>query len=108
MMAPEDMRPVGETEFLISWPDGHRSLYSFFNLRLNCPCAGCRDEWTNKPLITADKIPLAVKAREIVPVGRYALRFLWSDRHETGIYSFDFLRGICPCETCQKAKKEKT
>ncbi len=28
-------------------------------------------------------------------VGRYALNFRWSDGHETGIYSFQYLRDIC-------------
>ena len=101
------MRPVGDKELLITWEDTHRSLYDYAYLRLNCPCAGCRDEWTNKPLLTADKIPSNVKAAETVPVGRYALRFRWSDGHQTGIYSFDFLRGICPCEACQKEKVKK-
>jgi len=27
-------------------------------------------------------------------VGRYALNFRWSDGHETGIYSFQYLRDI--------------
>jgi DUF971 family protein len=33
-------------------------------------------------------------------VGNYALHFEWSDGHTTGIYSFDYLRRICPCATC--------
>ncbi|MDX6289392.1 MAG: Gamma-butyrobetaine hydroxylase-like, N-terminal, partial [Blastocatellia bacterium] len=28
-------------------------------------------------------------------VGRYALNFRWSDGHETGIYSFQYLRDLC-------------
>jgi DUF971 family protein len=28
-------------------------------------------------------------------VGRYALNFRWSDGHETGIYSFRYLRELC-------------
>jgi DUF971 family protein len=30
------------------------------------------------------------------------VRFEWSDGHNTGIYSYEYLRAICPCETCQK------
>jgi DUF971 family protein len=35
------------------------------------------------------------------PVGRYALRFHWSDRHDSGIYDFRLLRELCPCEECR-------
>jgi DUF971 family protein len=29
-------------------------------------------------------------------VGNYALRIDWSDTHGSGIYSFQYLREICP------------
>jgi DUF971 family protein len=105
-MNPTDVRPVGDSELLISWEDGHRSLYLLNFLRLNCPCASCRDEWTGKRLITLDRIPADIKISNTEAVGRYAYRFKWSDGHQTGIYSFDFLRGLCPCEICQKKSSE--
>ena len=33
-------------------------------------------------------------------IGKYALQFLWSDTHDTGIYPFDFLKKICRCSSC--------
>ena len=102
-----DIRNVGEEEFLMTWEDGHRSLYRFDFLRLNCPCAGCTDEWSGKRLVTPDKISRNVKIQEFVPVGRYALRLRWSDGHRTGIYSFDLLRGLCPCDACSTAQSKK-
>jgi DUF971 family protein len=32
---------------------------------------------------------------DISIVGRYALNFRWSDGHDTGIYSFQYLREVC-------------
>ena len=32
----------------------------------------------------------------IEPVGNYALRIVWSDGHDTGIYSYDHLRADLP------------
>lgn len=93
-MSPIDIRTVDDQEILITWEDGRRSLFRFDFLRLNCPCAGCTDEWSGKRLITPDQITKGIKLQEYVPVGRYALRFRWSDGHQTGIYSFDFLRGL--------------
>jgi DUF971 family protein len=40
----------------------------------------------------------------IEPVGTYAMRISWNDGHNTGIYSYDHLREICPCPQCQAAK----
>jgi DUF971 family protein len=37
----------------------------------------------------------------VVPVGRYALAFEFSDGHQTGIYHFDLLRQLCECESCR-------
>lgn len=91
-------------ELLIRWTDGHRSVYSFDLLRKECPCAVCHEaRKTQDPLrvITGPIVkPGEIQVVDYSPVGRYALTFTWSDGHATGIYSFDFLRALCPCETC--------
>ena len=84
----------------IRWADGHVSLYSPLYLRLNCRCAGCVDEFTGDPLLEPSQVPGNVHPLAIRHVGRYALQFDWSDSHNTGIYPFDLLRAICPCEAC--------
>ncbi|MBI2855258.1 MAG: DUF971 domain-containing protein [Chloroflexi bacterium] len=33
-------------------------------------------------------------------VGEYAARFLWSDAHDAGIYSYQYLRSLCRCPQC--------
>ena len=104
-MKPLDIRPVAEAELLVTWEDGHRSLYAYDYLRLNCPCARCVEEWTGRRLIGLDKIAKGIHPLTTEPVGNYALRFDWSDGHQTGIYGFDFLRKICPCLDCRKADK---
>ncbi|MBI5200201.1 MAG: DUF971 domain-containing protein [Elusimicrobia bacterium] len=94
-----------DTEFKIVWQDGHESAFSFRSLRQECPCAVCRDEWTGKPLLDPESVPkdLGVKKAELV--GNYAVAFLFSDGHSTGIYSFQALRGLCPCTTCKTRPK---
>ena len=42
-----------------------------------------------------------LKMLNVEPVGNYAIRIEWSDGHNTGIYSFDHLRKICPCAECR-------
>ena len=42
--------------------------------------------------------------RDMQVVGNYALQFTWSDGHTAGIYTWNYLRRICPCPECQKAR----
>ncbi len=95
----------------IVWGDGHESHYSFPYLRDACPCAMCEEERDKSgrrpgeaPQPAPGALPMfreAAKAVSAESVGRYALRFEWKDRHESGIYSWDFLREYCPCPECR-------
>lgn len=93
----------------IAWADGHRSHYEFAYLRDHCPCAVCEDERGRRPA-TPDPAALPlykprVTARGASAVGHYALQFDFSDGHATGIYSFDMLRDLCPCDECRAASR---
>jgi DUF971 family protein len=94
----------------IDWKDGHQSVWDFGWLRNACPCATCHEdrEQSGRPagvpkpraqtllmLYEAPVLPL-----EVTPVGKYALKFKWSDGHESGIYSWDYLRRMCRCARC--------
>jgi DUF971 family protein len=106
MIRPQDIRPVGENELLIIWEDGHRSLYAAKDLRLQCACAYCVDEWTGVRVLVPDAIPADIRVREWSPVGHYGIRFQWSDGHNTGIYSFENLRRLCRCPSCAPGSGE--
>ena len=89
---------VGPTEdaarLRISWKDGHVSTYAPRDLRLHCPCAGCVDEMTGERILRPGMVSEDVYPMSIHYVGRYALRFVWSDGHATGIYPFEYLRRL--------------
>lgn len=97
---PVEIKNIRGVGIQITWEEGHQSDYSFEYLRVSCQCAACIDEWTGESLIKRESIPGDIHPQEIVPVGNYAIHISWSDGHTTGIYSFDLLRKICPCETC--------
>jgi DUF971 family protein len=84
----------------INWNDGHFSSYDSWYLRENCPCAGCVEEFTGRRKIVHGSISSSLERVSVEPVGNYALQFSWSDGHNTGIYSFDYLRRLCPCAQC--------
>jgi DUF971 family protein len=101
---PAEIGPTEDASHLrIRWSDGHVSEYSPRYLRLRCRCAGCVDEYTGVRTLLPEHVPPDVYPLRIVYVGRYAIRFDWSDAHRTGIYSFEMLREICPCPECTAA-----
>lgn len=92
----------------ITWLDGHHSSYDFEFLRWNCPCAICRGEG-NTPGLLAGTNALGAEQTELIdvgPVGHYALTITWKDGHSTGIYSWEYLRRICPCPACTGQTRE--
>jgi DUF971 family protein len=84
----------------IGWQDGTQSVYTIAYLRAMCPCAQCKaqreEQRQRKSLLRVlpgnHSQPLAATAAELV--GNYAIRIDWSDQHGSGIYSFEYLRGI--------------
>ena len=101
---PRDVNISLSTGVAITWQDGHASSYALDYLRDQCPCAVCRGHPGEPP--QANPLPLykpAPRLTKAEPVGRYAVQLFWADGHNTGLYSFDYLREICPCPECRKA-----
>ena len=95
-----EMTQPSETEVRILWQGGHESVYTGYALRVGCRCAICVDEISGNKRLLEETISKDVRPLSIDPVGRYAIRFHWSDGHSTGIYTFEQLRELCPCPTC--------
>ncbi len=90
----------------ITWSDGIKNTLFSEVLRKNCPCAVCKekrgDDSHSQPL-TPKKSMLKVvdsskeeelKLEKIWQVGQYAVGLLWGDGHQTGIYTFQYLREL--------------
>ena len=83
----------------IKWSDGKVCNLGAKYLRINCACAECVEEWTNRKLLDAATVSANIQAEDYLMVGKYAVQFLWSDGHYTGIYPFDMLRVLCDKES---------
>jgi DUF971 family protein len=101
----------------IDWKDGHHSEYSNALLRDECPCATCVGAHGTEPQksnysAAAPGNPFqmykpALKMTDVGQVGNYAIRIHWNDGHSGGIYSWEHLRGICPCAECRQERDRK-
>lgn len=85
----------------VQWADGTTSYYSIAYLRRMSPSADAkalREEMASNPLTvlpsSAAKGPLQAVGAELV--GNYAVRIRFSDGHDTGIYSWRYLKEINP------------
>jgi DUF971 family protein len=108
MDAPTRLDLKKDKGLTVEWADGRTSYYSIVYLRKMSPSADARqlrEEQAKNPLavLPASAVramgnsgggPLVALSAEMV--GNYALKIVFSDGHETGIYSWAYLREIDP------------
>ncbi len=84
---------IGEDLYIL-WRDGHESHLDFYRLRCACPCAQCVNEVTGERQLDPQSISKTVTIRKCEYRGNYAIQIYWSDGHNTGVYSFRYLREL--------------
>jgi DUF971 family protein len=94
MIEPTQIVHESDSSVSIKWSDDAETLYTAPVLRRSCPCATCVNEWTGEKILRDDQIDENLTFTDISIVGRYALSFHFSDGHNTGIYSFDYLKKL--------------
>ena len=94
MIEPLQIIEESDSEFMIKWSDDTETRYSAPRLRRACPCAGCINEWTGEKVLRDESVSDDVSFTHVSVVGRYALNFHFSDGHNTGIFSFKYLRDL--------------
>ena len=100
-LAPLDVEVhVDQRQMRIKWSDGHDAVYDFEALRWACPCAQCAGEGNIPGVVTLDMVftPEQTTLERVKWIGRYALAPIWADGHDTGLFTYQKLRGMCQCE----------
>lgn len=98
---PTALERTGDGGLHITWSDGYDGQIPLMTLRKACPCATCREKRREKqdkpnllPILKPEEAqPLSIAAMK--PVGSYAYSVAFSDGHDTGIYTFEWLRELC-------------
>jgi ATP-binding protein involved in chromosome partitioning len=94
-MVPREIRKLsGGAGMKLVWPDGQVNEFPAAFLRRHCRCAACQHELTGEQLLDPKSVADDLKIEKAQILGQYALGFLFSDGHSTGIYSFDWLRTL--------------
>ncbi len=97
IMKPISIKKTEPEKITITWDDGHVSVMTFQLLRNECPCADCKGETillkTYQPVVKP-QLPGHYVLKSITPVGNYAIQIVWGDGHDTGLYSWEYLRKL--------------
>ena len=92
----ENMAVIGN-ELALRWEDGIESYLPLDFLRKSCPCALCageKDILGNVYKGEAKLSPQSVQLKRCTIVGGYGIKPEWMDGHDSGIYSFSYLRSL--------------
>jgi len=97
-MQPKQIKIADKDKLLIKWNDDSDTTISLKYMRDECPCAGCKGETillrTYRPPKPQILSPDMYKVKSIEVVGEYAIKISWKDGHNTGIYSWDYIRQL--------------
>ena len=101
MDSPRNLDLQKDSGLTVSWADGRRSFYPIAYLRRMSPSAEARqlrEELAKNPLtvLPAGRPSGPLVAVDAELVGNYAIKIRFSDGHETGIFSWEYLKEIDP------------
>ena len=94
----ENMTVIGN-ELALQWSDGIESYFPLEYLRRHCPCAVCVGETDllgNVYRGKSELTPASFVLKRCGQIGGYAIQPEWGDGHQSGIYSFTYLRALNP------------
>jgi len=98
---PVELRRTEQRELWIRWSDGLEQKIRFAQLRKACPCATCREKAAAEPQRSTTLLPVISAAEaqplqltSMQPVGNYAYNIAFSDGHDSGLYTFEYLRAL--------------
>jgi len=89
---PTVIRKSDPARIDVEWDDGHMTSFPTAELRRLCPCAQCVNEMTGARMLDPKTVPDDLTQVDVALVGNYAITVQFADGHQTGIFTFRFLR----------------
>lgn len=91
---PIEITKSSPREITIRWDDGVTSVLAIHYLRAECTCARCVNEITGLRILDPRTIAEDLTVLNAEHVGRYGIKFTFSDKHDDGIYTWERLRAL--------------
>jgi DUF971 family protein len=90
---PKQLRVISADKALqVSFDDGNQFSIPFETLRVESPSAEVQGHSPEQKPVVTGKQDVMVTAVE--PVGRYAVRLVFDDGHDSGLYTWDYLYAL--------------
>ena len=97
-MSPKQVKIINKNKLKIKWDDSAETILLLKYMRDECPCAGCKGETillkTYRPPAPTVVTPEMYQVKNMEVVGDYAIQVTWNDGHNTGIYSWDYIKQL--------------
>ena len=95
MKTPQNIRVHRDAAVLeIVWDENDVSRLPFRLLRQSCRCAMCIDEFTGVQILDPDSVANDIQLNDVSLTGNYALKFVWADKHDSGLYTWPHLHSL--------------
>jgi DUF971 family protein len=93
MDAPTEIRLRRQSRVLeVAFGDSERYQLPFEFLRVHSPSAEVKGHGPGQETLVLGKQAVGIK--DVEPVGQYAVRLLFDDGHDSGLYSWKYLREL--------------
>jgi DUF971 family protein len=100
--APTEIRLRNQSRLLVvSFADGAQYQLPFEYLRVNSPSAEVQGHGPGQKVLVTGKENVLITLVE--PIGHYAVRLVFDDGHDTGLYTWKYLRELGVRATKEKA-----
>ena len=103
---PSEIIKSSPREMTIRWNDGLVSVFTIHFLRSECRCARCVNEVTGLRILDPRTIAEDLTIRDAQLVGRYGVKFVFSDGHDDGIYTWERLRELEEIQRAQDSNRQ--
>lgn len=85
-----------EERLILEWNSEETDSIGLKYLREECPCANCKGETILLKTIRPPRIQYSkaemFQIQNLEVIGSYGLKIVWKDGHDTGIYTWDYLK----------------
>jgi DUF971 family protein len=103
VLAPTEIRVHAQARLLaLSYADGRHYELPAEYLRVHSPSAEVQGHGPGQEVLVHGKEHVAIRGVE--PIGHYAVRIIFDDKHDSGLYTWKYLLELAESHTVRQAR----